>query len=70
MLDNAQEDKMDSQSRILIPQELLDYAGIKNEVLVLGVLKKIEMWDPQEYEKYKLKSAETFEEIASEVMSL
>lgn len=70
MLDNAQEDKMDSQSRILLPQELLDHAGIKNEVLVLGVLKKIELWNPQEYENYKNKSSETFEEIAAEVMSL
>jgi len=70
MLDNAQEDKMDSQSRILVPQELLDHAGIKSEVLVLGVLKKIELWNPQEYENYKNKSSETFEEIAAEVMSL
>jgi len=70
MLDNAQEDSMDSQSRILIPQELLDYAGIKNEVYVLGALKKIELWNPQTYEEYLKESDESFEQIASEVMNL
>jgi MraZ protein len=42
----ATEDVLDSQARILIPQFLLDYAGIEKEVMILGVLKKIELWNP------------------------
>ncbi len=65
----ATEDKMDSQSRILIPQTLIDYAGIQNEVLILGVLKKIEVWNPKTYEDYLNESEETYEEIAARVMA-
>lgn len=64
----AIEDTMDSQSRILIPQNLIDYAKIKKEVLILGVLKKIEVWDPKIYEDYLEQSPETFEQIAAKVM--
>lgn len=70
MLHNAHEDTMDSQSRILVPQNLLEYAGIKNEVLILGALKKIEIWDPQTYNDYMSSSEESFADIAAEVMSL
>ncbi|MCK9210799.1 MAG: division/cell wall cluster transcriptional repressor MraZ [Ignavibacteriaceae bacterium] len=70
MLQNAHEDTMDAQSRILIPQPLLDYAGIKNEVLILGVLKKIELWDTKIYNGYLSGSPETFEQIASQVMRI
>jgi len=70
MLQNAHEDEMDAQSRIVIPQNLLDYAQIENEVLILGALKKIEIWSPRVYNAYISSSQETFEQIASEVMSL
>ena len=43
----AVEDTMDSQSRILVPQNLIEYAKIEKEVLILGVLKKIEVWNPE-----------------------
>ncbi len=65
----AIEDTMDSQSRIAIPQNLIEYAKIENEVLILGVLKKIEIWNPKLYEDYLSQSPETFEQIAAKVMT-
>jgi len=70
MLQNAHEDTMDAQSRILIPQLLLEYAGIKNEVKIIGILKKIELWAPETYDGYISSSPETFEQIASQVMRM
>jgi len=70
ILQNAHEDKMDGQSRILIPQTLLQHAKIENEVLLLGTLKKIELWNPKYYEEYLENSSETFEQIAQEVMRI
>lgn len=69
-LQYAQEDILDSQSRILVPQSLLSYAKIEKDVLILGVLKKIELWNPDIYQKYINESAETYEQIAAEVMAL
>ncbi len=69
ILQHATEDNLDSQSRILIPPNLLQYAKIEKEVLVLGALKKIELWDPKTYREYLEQSSETYEEIAAKVMA-
>ncbi len=65
----ASEDTMDSQSRILIPHSLIEYARIEKEVLILGALKKIEVWNPAVYEDYINQSTETYEQIAAKVMT-
>jgi len=65
----AAEDVMDGQSRIMIPSTLVTYAKIENEVLILGALKKIEVWNPKVYEEYLLQSPQTYEEIAAKVMA-
>ena len=65
----ASEDKLDSQARILIPQILIDYAKIEKEVLILGALKKIEVWNPNIYKEYLEQSNETYEQIAAKVMA-
>jgi MraZ protein len=36
----------DKQNRVLLPQELRDYAGISSEAIVVGVGKWIEIWGP------------------------
>lgn len=64
----ASEDTMDSQARILIPQPLIEYAQIEKEVLILGALKKIEVWNPNIYEDYINQSTDTYEQIAAKVM--
>jgi transcriptional regulator MraZ len=68
ILQHATEDNLDTQSRILIPQKLIEYAGIEKEVLILGVLKKIEVWNPKTYEDYLKGSTEDYEQIAAKVM--
>ena len=63
--------KYDSQGRIAIPDILADYANIKKDVLVIGMIKKIELWDPvtlSDYEKQKdFLSDEDFEDLADEI---
>jgi MraZ protein len=60
---------MDGQSRILIPNALIDYAKIDKDVLILGALKKIEVWNPKVYDDYLRQSPQTYEEIAAKVMA-
>ena len=36
----------DGQGRIQIPDTLLSYSSIKKETTVIGMIKKIELWDP------------------------
>lgn len=67
-LQQAAEDKLDTQSRILIPRNLIEYAEIEKDVLILGAIKKIEIWNPIEYEEYLKTSELSYEEIAKQVM--
>ncbi len=69
ILQHAAEDTLDSQSRILIPQTLLEYAHIKKEVIILGALKKIEVWNPKDFDEYLKATPETYEQIAAQVMA-
>jgi len=44
---------LDSMGRILIPDYLKKFAGLKDKVVVTGVYKKLEIWDESAWEKYK-----------------
>lgn len=69
-LQKAAEDSLDSQSRLIIPQNLVEFAKIEKEVFILGAINKIELWNPSVYEKYLSEQTETFESIAKEVMTM
>lgn len=69
-LQEAMEDKLDSQSRILIPKNLISYAGIEKEVFILGAVKKIEIWNPEIYKQYIQENENLYSEIAREVMNI
>lgn len=42
----------DAQGRILIPQSLRDYAGIRKDVIVAGIQKRAEIWDAERWRAY------------------
>ena len=68
LLENAIESVLDGQSRITIPRELIHLAGIENDVLILGVLERIEIWNPNTYREYQKKQPESYENIAQTVL--
>lgn len=40
---------LDSQNRLVVPQKLMDYAGLKKDVLMVGNVDWIEVWNVGEY---------------------
>ena len=62
--------ELDSQSRVALPKNLLEYAGIKAEVKIVGVGERIEIWDPNQFETYLGLQNEDFEKIAEQVMGM
>jgi MraZ protein len=68
LLQRALESQLDGQSRITIPKELLQFASIENEVLILGVLERIEVWNPKVYDSYLKTQAESYESVAQTVL--
>ena len=48
---NAVEVSPDKQGRILIPAWLQEAASLKGTVVLSGVIDRVEIWDPEEFEK-------------------
>ena len=70
MLAGASDVFLDSQGRILIPDYLRNYAGLKKETVVAGLYNRIEIWDRETWEKYKQKTESASEEIAEKLGEL
>lgn len=68
LLSNASDAKLDKQGRIAIPQNLLNLAGIEKEVVVRGILDKIELWAPETLRKYEEGQPESYEDMAGELL--
>jgi MraZ protein len=58
---SADEVKLDGQGRVTIPQRLRETVGIKKEVVVLGVRERMEIWDREEFERYRDAHAAAYE---------
>jgi MraZ protein len=70
LLQYASEVQLDGQSRIMLPHNLLQFAEIVDEVLVLGVLERIEIWNPVIYDNYIKQQKATYEEVAEKVFQI
>ena len=51
-LENAERIELDSQSRISVSKDLVEYAELKKEVLIIGAMDHIELWNPENYFTY------------------
>jgi MraZ protein len=51
--------EIDGQGRFVIPKPLLQFAELKDKVLIIGVGDHFELWSPAKWQEYQLKSAET-----------
>ncbi len=49
-LGSATEVEIDSGSRILVPPELREWAGLERDVIFMGVGDRLELWDKARYE--------------------
>jgi MraZ protein len=48
--------RCDQQGRIVVSQEHLDHAKIKEKVLIVGAVKKMEFWNPKIFNEFLKKS--------------
>jgi len=69
-LNYVNECELDSQNRIVIPSQLMQFAKLNKEVVVIGLLDKMEIWNPKIKEKYDKSMSKSFEEIAERVSEI
>jgi len=48
---------LDKAGRVCLPEEMAERAGIENEVVLVGLLDRFEIWDPKRYAKVKATDA-------------
>lgn len=53
LLGGASNCELDDKGRFIIPTYLRDYAGIKEEIIFLGLSRYVEIWDKQHWEEYR-----------------
>ncbi|MDD3807906.1 MAG: division/cell wall cluster transcriptional repressor MraZ [Candidatus Marinimicrobia bacterium] len=67
----ASECPLDSQGRIILTPALMEYARITRDVMIVGTLNKIELWDPEvleSFEKSHSLSEEDFTTLANDIL--
>ena len=67
-LAGARELEFDKQGRINIPNSLLEYAKIKKECVIIGVLDRLEIWNEELYQKTVDDNYESFGDIAESII--
>ena len=57
---SASEESMDQQGRIRIPQNLIEHAELKKDVVLVGVLDRAEIWAKENWNEYYKKADSQF----------
>ncbi len=70
MLAGAVEVEFDGQGRILVPEYLRQYAGLKKQAVFAGVYNRIEIWDEASWKTYKSQTEASSDDIAEKLGEL
>jgi len=66
----ATECEFDKQGRILLPSNLREYATLEKDVVVVGVMNRIEIWDAARWKEYSTLAENDYEKAAESLVDL
>ena len=70
ILAGAMEVCLDKLGRILIPDYLKEYAGLKKSVVICGLSNRLEVWDSEKWDTYKKEAEKGVDEMVSKLGGL
>jgi MraZ protein len=70
MFAGANEAIPDRQGRIIIPQKLLEHADIDKDVVVTGMMNRIEIWSPDRWQTEQEEATENPEALVAQLADL
>ena len=59
--------ELDKQGRIRIPDRLLEFAGLAQEIVLLGIDDHIEVWDTSRWEAFLTSHGPSFDQVAENI---
>lgn len=69
-LNGATQVELDNAGRLLLPKNLIEYAGLERDIVLVSAIDKIEIWDKGKYQQFfETFSPESFSNLAKEVMT-
>jgi MraZ protein len=70
MLSGAAEVELDKLGRILIPEYLKEYAGLKKDTVINGLFNRMEIWEEKGWKRYKLNAEKNSHKAAEKLGEL
>lgn len=70
MLSGAVEVEVDAAGRILIPDFLKEFAGLRGKVVLAGVAERVEIWNEKLWEGYKSRVEKQADQVAQKLGDL
>ena len=62
--------ELDSAGRLLLPKNLMEYASLEKDIVLVSAFDKIEIWDKSKYQQFfDTFSPEAFSQLAQDVMT-
>ena len=60
--------EVDANGRLLVPKDLLNFAGLQKEIVLSSAINIVEIWDKTKYEAAIEDATDDFADLAEEVM--
>ena len=70
LLSGAAEADVDTAGRILIPEYLKEFAGLKTQVVLAGLGDRIEVWDEKTWSEYRRRIEKDADQLAEKLGTL
>ncbi|MTI32866.1 division/cell wall cluster transcriptional repressor MraZ [Xanthovirga aplysinae] len=60
--------ELDKVGRLLLPRSMMNYASLDREVTVVGLGNRVEVWSPEQYEKYLIQDPSELSALAQKYL--
>ena len=60
---------VDKNGRILVPERLVQFAGLQHDIVLIGVRDHLELWDGARWQQYLTQNAPRFDAVAEGAFS-
>jgi transcriptional regulator MraZ len=70
MVAQSMPSSVDTKGRLAIPPPLMEYANIKEEVVIIGLYDRLELWSPVHWEEYLLQLEDQHTLVLEKIVSL
>ena len=65
----ASDTAADKQGRVMVPPMLRRYAGLGKEIVIVGAITRLEIWDAAKWEEYSTAQEADFAQMTEEVFA-